>query len=188
MEIKEVNHNDLAFFAGIEVYEAKQYIAGVLKITDRTPTGLLKVGKKDVIKPSDYDFSMKSNSRLDGESSLKYLVDYYTKGRADKNELRGYAQEKSFIKQIQFTGKHEILNKILCRKQYRTLQKRWLQTNVMYSYYWSDSAIKFIRQRKAFAIVALHDIGIDEAKINQELEYADQKSSKKHAESNRQIQ
>lgn len=149
-DITHINYNDLAFIQGITPADAKWEIAlklWALKDVPTTAKGAPKVKVTDAAPVDKFDFTMRSNSHLDGQDKLKYMVDYYNKG-CDVNTLRAYGENKTFIKKLKFTGKHSILNDILNPDQLRKLQQIWLFSNVYGKTKFSDEAIKFISKHK----------------------------------------
>ncbi|MEZ7496454.1 hypothetical protein QO206_13225 [Leeuwenhoekiella aequorea] len=141
--IEKLNYNDLSFFAGIDTIDAKWFIWEKLNLKDKTEKGYPKVNLTDEIKVSDYNFSIRSNSNLDGKSQFEYLFKYYST-ITDKQKLRFFAESKVFTKALCFTGSHSILNKILERSAYRKLQERWLLDNCFCKKVYSKKTIAFI--------------------------------------------
>mgnify|MGYP003114318445 CR=1 FL=1 len=85
-DIKELSFNDYAFFKGCSATEAKWEFAVHFYDTQKelnanlTKTGVPKIKVSDTVLKECFDFTMRSNSELDGKSQLDYLCDYYNKG------------------------------------------------------------------------------------------------------------
>ena len=177
--ITEINFNDYAFFKGVSVREAKWVFAEKLFKPENIEKNLTKSGvpiikSDEYISIDDFDFSMRANSKLEGKSVVKYLFSYYQKG-VDMNKLREYSENKSFITALRFTGKHQIVNKMLNTAQLEKLQKTWLLKNIVYKNFYSDNTIKFIINNK-WAMGFLEAKGLPIEKIkNQISEYKSKK-------------
>jgi hypothetical protein len=131
-QIKTLSYNDLAFFLGISTLDAKWKIAEHFykpKDLPLTAKGTPKIKVSDQIEVDKIDFTMHSNSDLDGGCKFTYLVNYFNNG-VSMDYLRGFGESKTFIKKLKFTGKHGILNDIMNEEQYLKLQKIWLYANI----------------------------------------------------------
>jgi len=145
-QIQELDYNDLAFFTDLSPSDCKWEIAAKLGKTDFTLSGIPIIGKEDTIKPWHYNFTIRSNSKLDGKNKMEYLVKYYNKG-THTHQLMEFSQNETFIKALEFTGKYKILNDILNNKQYLKLQKSWLRSHILLTNnYVSAKAQKFMKQ------------------------------------------
>lgn len=145
-QIQELDYNDLAFFTGLSPGDSKWEIAANLGKKEITLSGIPVIGKEDTIKPCHYNFTIRSNSRLEGKNKMKYLVKYYNKG-THMHQLMEFSQNETFIKALEFTGKYKILNDILNRKQYLKLQKSWIKSHLLLTNnHVSAKAQKFIKR------------------------------------------
>ena len=149
-QVKELNFNDLSFFMGIRSIDAKWIVSGVLnedKAWDEnnlTKTGAPAISNKDYVNKEQVDVKIRSNSALDGKSTIDYHVSQFNKG-VPTNTLREYSQKPTFLAALKFTGKYEILNHILNEDQIRKLQKTWLAANTQNAKrYWSKKTSEFI--------------------------------------------
>lgn len=166
-DIKELNFNELAFFSGKSTLEAKVFIAKHLDIKEETKSGP-KVKITDRINASNYDFTMKSNSRLEGQNRMEYLCDYYNKG-TDLQNLRKLSESKTFINALKFTGISSILNDILNREQLLKLQKTWLLHHIFVSRKISEKAFNFSKKHTWVEDYLKLNGAIMEYEINQEV-------------------
>ena len=147
-DYKVLNWKELAFFAGITPAKAKHEIASKLFANEQvefTKAGVPKVKITDVIHASSYDFSMRSNSKLDSMCRLKYLCDYYNNG-TDINRLREYSENPAYIKAIAFSGINTPLNDILNTEQLKKLQKSWFVSHMRGRKYMTSRAKKFLKE------------------------------------------
>lgn len=146
-DIKYLNYNDLSFFLGISPMDAKWEIAQHLFTPSTIPVtskGAPKIKISDQVETDKIDFTIRSNSALDGSCRFTYLVDYYNKG-ITMDALRNFGENKTFIKKLKFTGKFEILNEIMNDEQYLKLQKIWLFASVYGKSKPSKNASEFIK-------------------------------------------
>ena len=74
---------------------------------------------------------------------IDVVIDTYNKG-ISKSNLMEFSINKSFIKALEFTGTHKILNDILNREQLLILQKSWLRRNTYHVRVWTPKCIKFV--------------------------------------------
>lgn len=128
-EIKYLNYQDLAFFSGQSVTDCKFYIAAMLGIKEKNKAGIPKVKISDKIERDKVDFTLRSNSELEGADRMKYLCDFYNRG-VDPATFMKFGENETFKKHLKFTGVNSILNEILNSDQLRKLQKKWLFANV----------------------------------------------------------
>lgn len=129
-DIKKLNFNDYAFFKGVSTTDAKWKFAEFLFPTEEieenlTKSGTPKIGINDYLPVDNFDFKMRSNSKLDGLSQFEYLCDYYNSG-IPLNTLREFSENTTYIKALKFTGKNNIINEILNTEQLLKLQKTWI--------------------------------------------------------------
>ena len=133
-DIKELNINDLDFFEGISLSDAKWKMAKHYYTTDTetlvnlTQAGIPKIPISFYINRLEFDKNIRSSSILDGLNTIDTIVKMYNKG-IPLNTLREFSESKPFKKALKFTGKHSILNEILNRDNLRKLQKSWLLAN-----------------------------------------------------------
>lgn len=148
-DIKNLNYNDIAFFTGKSVLDCKWLIAGILNIEEVTAKGYPKIKITDTVPKEKVDFTMRSNSLLDGEDQFEYLCNHYNKGTTINN-LFNFSENKTFIKKIDFNGKHTILKDILNPDQSLKLQKTWLLKNLgnYRNNVLTDNAYKFIKKHE----------------------------------------
>lgn len=160
-DLKELNYNDLSFFTGKPVLDCKWMIAEILKIDEVTAKGYPKVKISETVSKDKVDFTMRSNSLLDGENQFEYLCNHYNKGTTINN-LFNFSESKTFIKKIKFTGKHSVLNEILHPEQLLKLQKTWLLKNLgkYRNNVLTDDAYKFIKKHE-WAKDYVKDHGVD---------------------------
>ena len=171
MNIKTLNYNDLAFFAGINVSEAKIEISAILQIKELNNKGMPKVSIRDEIPVDRYDFTIRSNSPdFEGKNRIKYLIDFYSQGRVDKNTLKKFAETKSFIKKIGFTSKYSILNKIMYKPHLELLQRRWLQASIEDKQYWHKNTLLFLQNNFLNGEKWLLEIGVSREEIKKQME------------------
>lgn len=128
-QIKHVNSNDIQFILGKSPNEAKSVIAKALNIKEVNSKGIPLVKASDKAPVEDIDFTIRSNSALDGACYFEVIVDRFNQG-IDMGALRNFGEDKRFIKKLKFTGKYHILNEIMNDDQYLKLQKIWLFSNV----------------------------------------------------------
>ncbi len=149
-DFKELNFNEYAFFKGCSTTEAKWEFAdhvfpenweGEEKYL--TKTGSSKINKNDTVDYNSLDFTIRSNSILEGKCQLGYLCDFYNKG-VPLNTLRKYSENPTFVKALSFTGKNQVISDIINPEQLMKLQKTWLLKNVMMKNTLSDNTVKFI--------------------------------------------
>lgn len=177
MKIKELNYNDLAFFAGIEVREAKEYIADKLHIKERSEkTGVPKVKRTDMIKAFEYDFVIRSSTTLDGKNRMDYLMSYYGKENFDPNVIEKFRKTVAYRKAMRFTGKNTILNKIINPNILKYLQTSWLTKNVK-RVQWSEKALIFIRENREFSYDVILKLGITDEQIEEQMKFIEEKES-----------
>lgn len=158
--IQTLNYSELSFFTGKSIIDCKNDIARILDIDEVTSKGHPAISSKDRIDVSDYNFTIKSNSNLEGVNQLDYLINHYSKGTTI-NRLYSFSSNKSFIKQLKFTGGHSVLNTLLNRGQLLKLQKTWLTKNISSrgNKYISKKAKEFINNNE-WASSYLDSIGI----------------------------
>ena len=61
---------------------------------------------------------------FDGRRTIEVMVEQYNKG-VSLAQLKKWAESKTYIKSLKFTGKENILNEILNADQYFKLQIHW---------------------------------------------------------------
>lgn len=127
-DITHLSYNDLSFFSGMSVIDCKFFIAKHLEIKKVTKKGVPSVKLSDKVEKEKIDFTMRSNSELEGADRMKYLCDFYNRG-VDPATFMKFGENETFKKHIKFTGVSSILNDILNRDQYRRLQEKWLFSN-----------------------------------------------------------
>lgn len=161
-DIKDLNFQDYAFFKGVSLLDAKWVFASRLftpENLETTKTGIPKITASDRLPVKDFDFTMRSNSLLDGQCQLQYLCDYYNRGVA-VSKIMEYSENKSFVKAMKFTGKDSIVNEILNRDQLLKIQKTWLLKNSFYSI--KEVAIKFeISHKWAAEYMTISGVDVD---------------------------
>lgn len=163
-DFKQITYLEHAFFKGCGTSESKYLFADILfpegwQVDEQylTKTGLPRIGKSDTIDRKLLDFTIRSNSRLDGKCQLEYLCDFYNKG-IPLQKLREYSETKEFIKAIGFTGKNRVIGEILNPDQLRKLHQTWLLKNS----YWSitEKAIEY-EMRNDWALSYMYENGVD---------------------------
>lgn len=157
-QIKTVNHNDISFFLGIPVIDAKFLIELEIFPLTHEKRGVVKIGINDRIETMLVEKPIHSNSELDGKGTIETVVETYNKG-VTPHKFMEFGQSAGFIKAIKFTGKYTILNEILNPEQLLKLQKIWLFSNVYNKKRWSKNASIFIRAN-IWAKVYLESRGI----------------------------
>lgn len=151
--ITKLNYNDIAFFKGISTTDAKWKMAHhIFKDEDElyknlTKSGAPKISVKEYLDRSLFDKDISSCTVLDGCSEIDEIIKSYNKG-IPLNNLRIYSETQSFIGALKFTGKHDILNRILNKEQLLKIQKTWLFKNCYNVHYWSKNTIGFIQSNK----------------------------------------
>ena len=143
-QIKELNYNDISFFLGISVIDAKFIIECKAFPLSHQRGDIIKIGIKDYIEVKHVEKPIHSNSALDGKGVIETVVKTYNKG-VTPHKFMEFGQNKNFIKAIKFTGKYAILNDILNPVQYLKLQKIWLFSNVYGKKRWSKKTAIFIK-------------------------------------------
>lgn len=159
-DFKRLNFNEYAFFKGCTATDAKWVFTefifpkewenekdqnGESNIDNYlTKSGSPKIKATDLVNYEKLDFSMRSNSQLEGECQLQYLCDYYNTG-IQSHKMGEYSDNATFKKALKFTGKYAVLNEIMNPEQLDKLQKTWLLKNCYMVSNWSDNAIEFIK-------------------------------------------
>ena len=169
-EIKKLNFNDLAFFKGYSTTDAKWEIAPLLYSPENIKTtkkGSPIVGVSEFFDVANFDFSMRSNSKLDGQDQMEYLCEFYNKG-IPLSKLKEYSENTTFTKALKFTGKYLIVNDILRTDQLLKIQKTWLLKNTYYVKLWSVKTTEFINLN-SWATDFLISNGIDSTEINKQI-------------------
>lgn len=149
-DIQELNYNDLAFFTGLSVNDSKWEIAAKFGKTVFSQDGVPIIGKEETIKPLYFNFTIRSNSKLEGQNKMEYLVNYYNKG-THKHQLMEFSQNEAYINALKFTGKYSILNEILNREQLLQLQKKWLVMHLRLSNNYASSKVQQFIEDNAWA-------------------------------------
>ena len=143
-QIKQVNHNDISFFLGIPVIDAKFLIKSEIFPLSHLKGQKVRIGIKDYIDVSLVEKPIRANSKLDGKGTIETVVNIYNKG-VTPHKFMEFGQNPVFIKAIKFTGKSTIVNEILNSEQYEKLQRIWLFSNVYGKKRFSKNASIFIR-------------------------------------------
>ena len=158
-QIKELNYNDISFFLGIPVIDAKFIVECKAYPLSHQRDDNIKIGIQDYIEIKHVEKPIHSNSALDGKGVIETVVKTYNKG-VTPHRFMEFGQNKSFIKAIKFTGKYAILNDILNADQYSKLQRIWLFSDVYGKKRWSKKTAIFIRVND-WALEYLESRGIE---------------------------
>ena len=142
-KIKQVNHNDISFFLGIPVIDAKFLIECEIFPLSQQKREKVSIGIKDYVDVNLIEKPIHSNSKLDGKGTIETVVETYNKG-VTPHKFMEFGQNPVFIKAIKFTGKSTIVNEILNTEQYEKLQRIWLFSNVYGNPRFSKNAAIFI--------------------------------------------
>ena len=143
-QIKQVNHNDISFFLGIPVIDAKFLIKCKIFPLSQSKGEKVSIGIKDYVDVNLIEKPIHANSKLDGKGMIETVVNTYNKG-VTPHRFMEFGQNPVFINAIKFTGKSTIANEILNTEQYEKLQRIWLFSNVYDKKRFSKNAATFIR-------------------------------------------
>ena len=152
-QITELNFNDIAFFNECSTSEAKWSMADFFYSPDKllddglTKSGTPKIKVTDLLPKSQFETQIRSNSNLEGENKIDYIIKTYNIG-VPLNKLREWSENKVFIKALRFTGKYSIINTILNTDQILRVHKSWLLANTYDISYWSKNTVLFINSNK----------------------------------------
>lgn len=186
IDISKITFQDYAFFKGVELAEAKWKFAEIINgpsakyatkaqikaknlkgYSEITESGTPCIPAKETLHKSKFDFSMISNSNLDGKCQMEYLCNYYNSG-VPIQLLREFAENVGYKKALRFTGKRTIVNDILNEDQLKKLHQTWLFSNCYEVKFWSKAAIEFI-ESNVWARGYLIERGISEDIITDQI-------------------
>ena len=143
-ELKEINYQAVMFFLGKTTEQAKELI-----YQKGSPTCAAS-GEKVKITPShtafikDLEVPLRSvYPQFDGKGMIEVMIEQHNKG-VSMAQLKKWAESKTCIKSLKFTGKESILNEILNADQYFKLQTSWAFAAVY--------AVKHLTKRQAVFI------------------------------------
>lgn len=187
-EIPDLNFNEYAFFKGIPTTDAKWEFAHIIFPKDWlkkdnydkyfTKSGNPKISVNDRVSKDKFDFTMTSNSALDGTCQMKYLCEYYNKG-VTIQKLSEFSQDSALNKAMRFSGKKSIVELILNSDQLNKLKKTWLFNGCYSSRQFTDNIVKFIMSND-WAKEFLVSKGIPAEKIDSQIvKFKERKNTKK---------
>ena len=79
-QIKQVNHNDISFFLGIPVIDAKFLIKCKIFPLSQSKREKVSIGIKDYVDVNLIEKPIHANSKLDGKGMIETVVNTYNKG------------------------------------------------------------------------------------------------------------